>query len=312
MNKFIDFFQKKDNQRQSHILPFESMEELLHHTEVGSLAYRLGYHLEKGKEISNASFFASLFKSPDDASIEAEELLSYAKLVCEWIEAGQNVKKRIAESHFPEHIEYGLIQTFKEYKEELHKRKSMFGKWENNRKENPGANYPEWKIYRDVMNAVTQRKFLLIKEKDAKKLIQSGHILYHGKVKERKDIPARREEAKMSLENIDLSSLRLNSLLLVISEATTNVIKHAEEGEIAVAKNENSLHVIVKDKGPGYVLKDLPNTILLEGYSTKKSLGQGFTLMLKIVDKIQLALTSEGSILVLTFVMKKDGSVSHA
>lgn len=312
MNQIVKFFQKKDTlDHRAYHLPDSSLKELLYHAEIGSLAYRIGHHLEKDERVSKEAFFQSL-KSCRTTENESDELLSYAKLLYDWIESGEDVNEKLTENHFSIQVEEVMLQTFKEYKNVLKKRKSILGRWEKSKQTDKAKYGSEWKVYRDVMHAATQRKFLLIDEEEAFHFLNKGHILFHGKVRERKDIPTCREAAKESLENASFSSLRLNSLLLVISEATTNIIKHAEEGEVAVTECEDSLHIIVKDKGPGYVLEDLPNTVLMAGYSTKKSLGQGFTLMMKIVDQIQLALTSDGSILVLSFALKEEGNMIHA
>ena len=42
--------------------------------------------------------------------------------------------------------------------------------------------------------------------------------------------------------------------------------------------------------------EDLPASILLPGFSTKVSLGMGYTLMLKLVDRVRLSTGPEGTI----------------
>ena len=52
----------------------------------------------------------------------------------------------------------------------------------------------------------------------------------------------------------------------------------------------------ISDRGPGIRPEDLPASILLPGFSTKISLGMGYTLMLKLVDRVRLSTGPEGTI----------------
>jgi len=66
-------------------------------------------------------------------------------------------------------------------------------------------------------------------------------------------------------------------------------------------KKSGEMHFIIKDSGTGFELEDLPKAVLLSGFSTKGSMGQGFTIMRKICNKIQLFTTETGSTLILSF-----------
>ena len=61
------------------------------------------------------------------------------------------------------------------------------------------------------------------------------------------------------------------------------------------------MNIIIEDTGSGFPLKTLPYTTLMAGYSTKKSLGQGFTLMMKLATQVLLKTSSSGSTIVLIF-----------
>ena len=52
----------------------------------------------------------------------------------------------------------------------------------------------------------------------------------------------------------------------------------------------------VSDRGHGIRPEDLPASLLLPGYSTQLSLGMGFTLMLKLVERIWLATGPGGTV----------------
>ncbi|UHA60845.1 hypothetical protein KDJ21_003835 [Metabacillus litoralis] len=68
---------------------------------------------------------------------------------------------------------------------------------------------------------------------------------------------------------------------------------------VYIYKKENILRIVVKDTGSGMRIDDIPKATLLSGYSSKISLGHGFSLMLKLMDQIKLATSSEGTTIVM-------------
>lgn len=163
-------------------------------------------------------------------------------------------------------------------------------------------NQSEWEVYRDVIFAATQGQFLLITEEEVNQY-KEGKVFCQGKVKERSDIPACRNLAKATLEQKGFNKTKMMSWLLVLSEAITNTIKHAEGGKMTLIENDKNSEIrfVIEDKGPGFSLKELPETTLMAGYSTKKSMGQGFTLMMKIAKQVLLCTSTNGSTIILTF-----------
>ncbi|PYE48831.1 ATP-binding protein [Paenibacillus barcinonensis] len=157
-----------------------------------------------------------------------------------------------------------------------------------------------WHVYRDVIYAATQQKFKLIQAEEIGPYRQ-GTLILEVPIQERSDIPRARELAKERLLLTGQPLSRVMNKLLLISEAITNILKHASEGTLSIVQTPEDIHVFVADNGPGFELKLLPYTILMEGYSTKNSLGQGFTLMLKMADQLLLATSDQGSTLILIF-----------
>ncbi|GEO24702.1 hypothetical protein AAC03nite_04870 [Alicyclobacillus acidoterrestris] len=168
-----------------------------------------------------------------------------------------------------------------------------------------------WQIYRDVMFAATQKKFLLIAEHEVNEYTE-GRILLEMEIRERADITTCRQAAQQIFLDLQHDKSSVMGYLLAISEAVTNILKHAEYGTITLVENGESIHAIIKDTGPGFNLRDLPKTTLLAGYSTKKSLGQGFTLMMKMSAQVLLSTTATGSTIILVFNKKADGERTHA
>ncbi|MEH7524302.1 ATP-binding protein, partial [Bacillus sp. JJ1503] len=171
----------------------------------------------------------------------------------------------------------------------------------------------EWEIYRDVINAATQGQFLLISEEEVNKY-KKGIVLCESEIIGRKDIPICRNVAKERLEAHNFNKAKIMSWLLVLSEAITNIIKHAEQGKMTIleSKESNEIRFVIEDKGPGFPLKELPKNTLLAGYSTKNSMGQGFTLMMKMAKQVLLFTTPKGSTLILTFDSREKAGVVNA
>jgi DNA-binding response OmpR family regulator/anti-sigma regulatory factor (Ser/Thr protein kinase) len=85
-------------------------------------------------------------------------------------------------------------------------------------------------------------------------------------------------------------------LVLATGEAAANAIKHGEGGSCSIAETRNRLIIRVTDSGPGIRAEDVPASLLLPGFSSKVSLGMGYTLMLKLADRIWLATGPAGTI----------------
>ncbi|MFB1100489.1 ATP-binding protein [Terribacillus sp. JSM ZJ617] len=162
-----------------------------------------------------------------------------------------------------------------------------------------------WQIYRDVIYAATQGKFLLIPKSDVARY-RSEKLLCEVNIMERQDLPKARDIAKEAFIKKGLKSSKISSYNLIISEAVTNILKHAEYGKMMIFQNEDNFNVIIEDKGPGFPMSLLPKTTLMSGFSTKESLGQGFTLMMKLANQVILETSEQGSTLILALEVGKD------
>jgi len=117
------------------------------------------------------------------------------------------------------------------------------------------------------------------------------------------DVPRSREFVSKYVLNYNVSK-SIKEVLLAVSEATTNLIKHATDGEISLFSKEGAFQVLIADKGSGIPLHELPKTILVSGYSSKRSLGRGFSLMEAFSDKVMVYTSSDGTKILLEFAVK--------
>lgn len=157
----------------------------------------------------------------------------------------------------------------------------------------------EMEAYREAIRAVTGGRLLLTSPTEMETLAAEGAVLAEGTVQEAKDIAAARH-AVASLAS-PLVGRRLHALLLCLSEALTNTIKHAGQGSWKLQAQEGLLRLFVSDHGPGIRLTNLPRAALMPHYSTKNSLGSGFTLMLYYCDRLYLKTEASGTTVALEF-----------
>lgn len=97
----------------------------------------------------------------------------------------------------------------------------------------------------------------------------------------------------------------LDTFMIGVGEAITNAIKHGKEGIIYAGSGDSGLWIGVKDHGPGIDSLILPRAVLLRGYSTKPSLGLGYSVMLDVADQIHLKTDESGTIVILEKRLQK-------
>ena len=84
-----------------------------------------------------------------------------------------------------------------------------------------------------------------------------------------------------------------------IGEAITNAIKHGIDAKVYAGVNDDGVWVGVSDKGPGIESLILPHAVLVRGYSTKPSMGLGYSIMLDVADRILLSTSNKGTTVIL-------------
>ncbi|OLN22716.1 hypothetical protein BTO30_08235 [Domibacillus antri] len=289
--------------------------DLVYMTNRGFLAKKLGQYVGLHSDEGAALFYHS-FSQPSFADYNQENqydyLLYLSEQMLKWNKLKYNIALQVKKMDVNPDIQNALLKAYEIYKTDLFADSYEAAIQENKVKTDQQMDM-KWVIYRDVIYAATQEKFLLISEEEAKACRQ-GNVFCEGTIKSRADIPACRNLAKESLEAEKIGSTNIMTWILVLSEAITNTIKHAEEGKMTLIKDEKNheIRFIIEDNGPGFSLEDLPRTTLLAGFSTKKSLGQGFTLMMKMSKRVLLYTSSKGSTIILTFDIseKKEGELN--
>lgn len=312
MRRFLNF--RKENQKDElkedlvivQSLPNDvSYADLIHRTKRGFLAKKMAFYLEMDQKELDAVYFLSLSEKSFDSFKENSlyhQLVFCCECLLDWIKTDEEVKKKIDELPVNTQFKNAILKVF-----DIHKNCLRDNTTQENQPSQKNVN-EKWKIYRDVIYSATQERLLLISKEEAEAL-KSGNVLVENEIKVISDIPKSRMEVKTKLESAGYNKSELMSWLLVISEAITNTLKHAEEGKLTVIedKEKSTLRVIVEDKGSGFQLENLPKATLMAGYSTKKSLGQGFQLMLKMANQVFLYTSNQGSTVIVTFQVNRNG-----
>jgi anti-sigma regulatory factor (Ser/Thr protein kinase) len=278
-------------------LPAElTYREVNYRTKRGFLAKKLCHYAGLEAAHGDEVFYTSLACSVCEENSEDHEFyLFLSERMLAWAKEGLDIRERILKMNIKSEIQNAMLKAYEMFKEDLFTA-------ENKVTAPKTPEWEKWKVYRDVIMASTQGKFLLISEQELTGF-KKGRVFCEGTIKQLSDIPACRHKARDSLEAMGYDDSTTMGWLLVLSEAITNTIKHGEEGRMTLIedKDQNEIRFIIEDRGPGFSLKELPKTTLLAGYSTKKSMGQGFTLMMKMSKQVSLYTTSEGSTIILSF-----------
>lgn len=278
----------------------ESIEENQKRALIGWIAARMAHALRIDKDQSSFLIYLPFSVDPiaDNTDDPAQYLLYLASCLVEWVKQGEDVYLKIRELHLPDKYHRAFLETYEQIKEDIPLYLPSRTKVEPER---PSEDDVIWQVYRDVIFAATQQKFLLIRKSEVDRY-REGDSICKARIVERSDIPKARDLAKLRLQESGLPNMVVMSYLLVISEAITNILKHSREGQMTIVQTDSTVNVLVEDIGPGFPLELLPKMTLMAGYSTKKSLGQGFTLMMKMTDQIVLStVPNEGSTLILIF-----------
>ncbi|BDT60108.1 TorS-related protein [Massilia varians] len=108
------------------------------------------------------------------------------------------------------------------------------------------------------------------------------------------DVAAVRRSGQKLADALGFNETRAGQLALIITEAATNILKHAGEGEIHVGPAQSSagvgVDVLAIDKGPG--IPDL-DASLIDGVSTTGTAGTGLGALSRLADEFD-AYTQQG------------------
>jgi anti-sigma regulatory factor (Ser/Thr protein kinase) len=144
------------------------------------------------------------------------------------------------------------------------------------------------KAYSDVIDAVTGGKLILLTPDEIREAL-GKQVGVEWPTSSYEAFAPIRHALAATLRDEGVAEEDLNGYLLAATEALTNAVKHGGGGTLCVRRTASAIQIEVTDHGPGIDFADLPKAALVPGFSTKASLGMGFTIMLEVCDRLLLS-----------------------
>jgi len=158
-------------------------------------------------------------------------------------------------------------------------------------------------FYRDTILSVTDGKLDICEPCKVNAYIARAQLKID--VRRPADVSGARHEVERFCEGLGIAAERLDPFMIGVGEAITNAIKHAQKGRVYAGRIDGGVWVGVADRGPGISSLILPKATLLRGFSTKPSLGLGYTIMLDVADRILLKTGERGTTVILVQAIKE-------
>lgn len=153
------------------------------------------------------------------------------------------------------------------------------------------------KFYCETILSVTDGKLNICNPVDLE--IYTGDIMIMSEFHEPSALGPIRHTIEDFCGQQGIVGIRLDEFMTGVGEAITNALKHGCGGTVWAGATEDFVWVRVTDKGPGMESLILPKAVLRRGFSTKPSLGLGYSIMIDVADRILLNTGSSGTDLVL-------------
>lgn len=127
--------------------------------------------------------------------------------------------------------------------------------------------------------------------------------VFETSIKRARDLMKIRNEVRDLLSDT-VERMKMNRIILCISELSTNILKHARDGmfEVYVQKGERVL-VCASDKGNGIKLDSLEKAIFEIGYYSTDSLVCGMKIIFAYSNKIYIHTEKVGTTIVLEYLL---------
>lgn len=158
-------------------------------------------------------------------------------------------------------------------------------------------------FYRETISSATDGKLIISSSEELVPYEASSDIVHEFTT------PVELSSIRQQLYNYCFSKgLQRDSSRLFISgagEAMNNALKHAGGGRAFCGCAGDGLWFGVSDKGPGISTLALPSAMLRRGYSTKISMGMGYSIMIDVADRVMLSTGPAGTTVILLMNLHK-------
>lgn len=154
--------------------------------------------------------------------------------------------------------------------------------------------------YVDVISAVTGGRLVFVTREELDLMLGKPISGTHAVTSNRELAEARQILRCIIRESFP--GLDPDGFMVAFGEALTNAVKYAGSGNFQVFKLKKTLQIVISDSGPGIDFKTLPKATLMNGFSTRKSMGVGFTIMLDIAERVLLSTQPGNTTVVLEII----------
>lgn len=151
-------------------------------------------------------------------------------------------------------------------------------------------------FYRETILSATDGKLAISDRADIEPYIAKAQF---AKEIHPYDLGTARNEVKGFCRSHKLPENQLGDFMMGVGEAIDNAVKHAGEGCVYAGADSERIWVAVSDKGSGIESLILPKAVLRRGFSTKPSLGLGYSIILQVADQTLLFTGKNGTTVVL-------------
>lgn len=165
-----------------------------------------------------------------------------------------------------------------------------------------------FRFYRDLLLAVTANKLFLVFDRDQMPHFDGIGPDIERKIESLEDLAAIKKACDGFLRGSNIDDSKVFDIVISVSEAVSNVLKHAEKGFFRLFIKDSSCFVLVSDSGKGMPLDEIPSSVQ-PGHSSKDSLGMGFSIMLELAEAAYIYTDSKGTVLLLKISLDRKSSI---
>lgn len=151
---------------------------------------------------------------------------------------------------------------------------------------------------KEVILSATGGKLKVFERNELDRYLETFTPVNHIPLVEPEDVGVARRSAEALFAD-QLGENRMHDLVLCISEGATNVVRHGQGGSMSLGTVDGRAVAYFADHGPGIDPESLPKATLMRGFSTKVSMGFGFSVLLQLLDGIVLHSGKDGTHLIL-------------
>lgn len=153
------------------------------------------------------------------------------------------------------------------------------------------------RFMRDTIHAVTDGKLHLISYEEAENMCESADNVIE--VNNCEAIGVVRKAVTNAGNRLHMPEDRIHAFVTAVGEAVVNALKHASGGTVSICCAKEKISVCIRDHGEGIESLILPSATLMSRFSTKRSMGFGYAIMLSTADAVYLATGNNGTYTIL-------------